>query len=138
MTDTPPLSEPLDFLSERDDHTGSWTRGDPDDALIESLNRYGWVVTLPDGDTHECALARERGAYVGWCDCDGYRYHDGPCAHLCALRKADFVNDHDVEDQPIRIPDTESSPEPVTDGGQPVEPAAGHDGRQFGRPEGRL
>lgn len=138
MTENPPLSEPLDFLSERDDHTSSWTRGDPADALIESRSRYGWLVTLPDGEPHECALARERGAYVGWCDCDGYRYHDGPCAHLCALRKADFIHADDLEGDRIHIPDTETAREPVTDGGRVVEHAAGSDGREFGRPEGRL
>lgn len=139
MSDAAPHSEPLDFLAERDDQTRSWQRGDPDEALIESLNRFGWLVTLPDGDAHRCALAREHGAYVGWCDCNGYQYHDGPCAHLCALRKADFIHAHDLEDQRISIPET-GDREAATDGGRTIveRKAAGADGREFGRPEGRL
>ncbi len=89
--------EPLDFLTERDDQTGSWTRAHPDDALIEPFGRFGYKVTLRGGDdVHYCALGLEDGEYTGRCDCKGWQYHDGPCAHLCTLRKAHFLGQIDV------------------------------------------
>lgn len=132
---------PLDFLTERDDQTGSWRRAveDGGDAELESLNRYGWRVEFPDGEPHLCAIGTERGARVGWCDCKGFEYSDGPCAHLCTLRQAEVVAPESVEEDSIDVPDTEADADrAMTDGGEVVEPAAGHDGRQFGRPEGRL
>jgi hypothetical protein len=135
------FSLPLDFLTERDDYTQSWQRGAPlDDATeIERLNRYGWRVELPDGDPHLCGLGTERGAYVGWCDCKGFKYGDGPCAHLCTLRQAEFIDACDVDDERVRIPSTDADADALaTDGGEVVEHAAGADGREFGRPEGRL
>jgi len=147
VTDTAPLSDPLDFRTEYDDQTGSWRRADSVNALIEPHNRYGWKVLLPDSDTvHELAIARERGAWVGWCDCKGYRCHDGPCAHLITIRQGHEVDDPDANGDPIHVPTVET-PTPtdattddraMTDGGEVVEHAAGSDGRQFGRPEGRL
>lgn len=84
----------LDFEAERDAETTSWERAAPQAALIERLGRYGWTVMLPGGDAHVCALGRrDDGLYVGFCKCKGYRYHDGACAHLCTLRKADFLGE---------------------------------------------
>ncbi len=90
--------ESIDFLEERDDETRSWTRAHPDHALIEAFGRFGYKVTLRDGeDVHFCALGIENGEYIGRCDCKGWQYHDGLCAHLCTLRKADFIGLIDVE-----------------------------------------
>lgn len=89
-----PEQRTLDFDAERDDETTSWERADPRSALIERLGRYGWKVMLPGGDFHICGLGRRRdGQYDGFCKCKGYQYHEGACAHLCTLRKADFLGD---------------------------------------------
>lgn len=89
--------EPVDFKAERDDRTESWARAHPDDALIEPFGRFGYKVTLRDGeDVHYCALGIDDSEYVGRCDCKGWQYHDGPCAHLCTLRKAAFLGRIDV------------------------------------------
>lgn len=94
----PTDGELVDFLEQRDNETESWARADPRDALIESFGRFGYKVTLRDGDdVHYCALGIEDGEYVGRCDCKGWKYHDGPCAHLCTLRKADFLGVIDLE-----------------------------------------
>ncbi|MCU4926668.1 hypothetical protein OB905_11855 [Halobacteria archaeon AArc-dxtr1] len=91
--------EPLDFLEQRDTNTDSWIRAHPADALLEKFGRYGYKVTLRGGaDVHYCALGIENGEYIGRCDCKGWQYHDGPCAHLCTLRKADFIGVIDVEE----------------------------------------
>jgi hypothetical protein len=84
---------PLEFEHERDQETESWARADPRAALIERRAWNRWLVTLPGGDTHLCRLEREHGAYLGDCDCAGFEFHDGPCAHLCTLRKAEFLGE---------------------------------------------
>lgn len=84
--------ERLDFEAERDADTTSWERAQPDDALIERWGRYGYLVTLPGGEAHFCAIGQRPGGgeFIGWCRCKGFSYHDGPCAHLCTIRKADW------------------------------------------------
>lgn len=142
----------LDFQQEADERTTSWTRADPRSALVEKVDPITFRVMLRDGgSSHTVNYTRERGAYVGQCDCKGWDYRDrdgSPCAHLCVLRQAEFIRASDVNGQPIRAEDsaalvggTESDPDrqPVTDGGQEiVPPTSGEDGRVFGRPEGRL
>jgi len=88
----------LEFEQEKDGPSTSWKRARPKEALIESFGRFGYKVTLRDGEeVHYCALGLEGGEYIGRCDCNGWKYHDGPCAHLCTLRKADFIGEIDVE-----------------------------------------
>lgn len=144
----------LDFRTEADERTTSWERADPRAALVERVDPITFRVMLQDGaSSHTVNYARERGAYVGACDCKGWDYRereDSPCAHLCVLRKAEFVGFRDMDGTPIRAADSASvvspgasrvDPEkrPMTDGGKTVAaPPAGHDGREFGRPEERL
>ena len=92
-------------------------------------------------------LGKVYGEYVGQCKtlvdegsepCKGFLYNEGPCAHLCTLRKAEFIGP--VEVNGIRIEEApESRQALVADcGREAVENvAAGADGRVFGRPEGR-
>ncbi|MEE6208617.1 hypothetical protein U3A55_00385 [Salarchaeum sp. III] len=112
------MSPPLDFPRERDNETSSWTRADPDRALIERTSRYAYFVTLPDGHVHRCAYAVENGEYIGRCDCDGFRYHDGPCAHLCTLRKAEFGHDETTHGERIKAA---PAGEDWTTAGKPTE-----------------
>jgi len=82
----------------------SWQRANPDVALIESTGRYGYRVNLPDGDAHLCALGVENAHHVGVCDCKGWQHNDGPCAHLCTIRKAAFLEIDDVRGDTVKIP----------------------------------
>jgi len=86
---------PLAFRTERDQDTGSWGRAAPDTALVERTGRYSYLVMLPGGSVHRVAYAREDGVYQGRCDCKGWEYRDrrfSPCAHLCTLRQAEFID----------------------------------------------
>jgi len=82
----------------------SWQRADAQAALIESTGRYGYLVTLPDGDAHLCALAVDDDEHVGVCDCKGWEHNDGPCAHLCTVRKAAFLEISDVRGNTVKLP----------------------------------
>jgi len=131
----------LDFRGEAHVDSTSWQRADPDAALIERTGPTEWLVTLPGGSAHRCRYGLERGGRVGYCDCEGFRFRDddaSPCAHLCTLRQADFIDGEDVRGQRVEAVDTfeEIEREIVADGG--LEAAVGADGRTFGRPEGRL
>ncbi|PSQ06137.1 hypothetical protein BRC97_07095 [Halobacteriales archaeon QS_6_71_20] len=132
----------LDFEAARDDGGTSWERADGLAALIERASTFGWRVSLPDGgDAHSVALADESGAFVGWCDCEGFHWNDGPCAHLCALRKAAFVRASTTGGERVRIASTsvEDQPGAVADGGHHVDQALREDavgGRRVGG-EGR-
>ena len=144
----------LDFKREAREETTSWQRANPRKALVERTDAVTFRVMLQDGDSsHTVQYTRERGAYCGYCDCKGWDYRDredSPCAHLCVLRKAEFIGASDTNGLPIYAQDsatvvdpsaTEVEPDtrPVTDGGETVAaPPAGSDGRQFGRPEERL
>jgi len=142
----------LDFKQERDTGGDSWQRANPDAALIEQVDTNTYLVLLPGGETHECSYGTERSGRVGYCDCKGWEFRDddnSPCAHLCTLRKAEFIDGDDVRGQPIKAESTigeiepgatEPEPEVRADGGRrgPDEYTAGSDGETFGRPEGQL
>lgn len=80
------------------------------------------VDTLPDGNAHIWGLRRRRdGRYAGFCK--GYGNHHGACAHLHALKNADFLGDvettHSVTSRSHTArssrPPAPSSSEPVAD-----------------------
>lgn len=121
-TDDSAPGERLDFEALAGTDQTSWERADPEKALIEPLGRYGYRVTLPDGDAHLVAVAVEDGEYVGDCDCKAAEYHDDPCAHLSTVRKAAFAGDEDVHGDPVTIPRVdldahERGEQAVADGG---------------------
>ena len=107
---------PIDFEAERDRDSSSWERACEQPVLIERVAWDRWIVTLADSeDTHLVQLHRDHGAYLGHCtvaeadeECPGWKYHDGPCAHLCAVRRAEFGNRTDTHGQPIRVFDIEA------------------------------
>lgn len=101
----PATPEPLDFRTQQRARTESWERAEPDAALLERQGWDTWLVTLPGGDVHELQLRRENGAYLGTCDCAGFEYHEGPCAHLCTVRKADYIHSDDVTGERVRVLD---------------------------------
>ena len=85
---------PVDVDSIRGTDSTAWERGsdDPGKAAVESAQESDdaayRAVRLPDGDPHATLLVEAAGSdngsgpFAGACDCDGWRYHDGPCAHL--------------------------------------------------------
>ncbi|GGM69367.1 hypothetical protein J2752_001960 [Halarchaeum rubridurum] len=110
----------LDFASVRDADSTSWTRANPDRALIEQRGPTTFIVMLRDGAAaHDVTYGLERGARVGFCDCDGYKYSDEsvPCAHLCVLRKAEFIGATSVDGERIEAVDTAVLAETDTDPG---------------------
>ncbi|MCT9095266.1 hypothetical protein [Haloarchaeobius sp. HME9146] len=105
----------LDFEGERDGATTSWERADPEAALIERFSHFGYRVCLPGGSHHMIAIACDGDEYVGRCDCRGFEYQTGPCAHLCTIRKAEFIDAETIDDEPVTV-------EPVTEETVRLEP----------------
>jgi hypothetical protein len=65
-------------------------------VVIHPQGRFLYRVALTDKPederrTHlaEYYLNSEDGQLQGRCACDGWRFHDGPCAHLWGLHEAD-------------------------------------------------
>ncbi|TKR27947.1 SWIM zinc finger family protein [Natronomonas salsuginis] len=97
-------SRPLNFTAEREQETTSFERADPTASLIEQRSPQSWTVSLPDGDgTHHVTLIQDYGVYIGRCTCEGFQYNEGPCAHLCTIRKADTIGYPDVNGTPVSI-----------------------------------
>ena len=100
MTD----SRPLDVENERDEQTTSFQRDEQTTALIENKAQNVWTVSLPDGDgTHRVALITDYGVFIGQCTCDGFNFHEKPCAYLFTIRKADTIGYPDVDGKPVEI-----------------------------------
>jgi len=126
------MTDLLDFLTERDDHTQSWSRSDPLHAVLRPTAGDTYEVKLPDGAFHQVRLQRDHGAWTGTCDCKGFEYNDGPCAHLCALRRAYWTAEHQPSDPagrdiygthvhvPVVEDDQHAQPEARADGGHDV------------------
>lgn len=55
----------LDFEAERDEQTTNFERADP-----------------------TAAITADYGVFIGRCTCDGFDFHEKPCAHLGTIRKA--------------------------------------------------
>lgn len=90
-------------------------RADPHAALIEQQAAHAWTVSLPDGDgTHRVVLIADNGVYLGRCTCDGFDFHEGPCAHLCTIRKADTIGCPDVNARPINIQRVNEIPKTIS------------------------
>jgi hypothetical protein len=84
----------------------SWERADPRGALIEPVSECAWRVLLPDAEEgeHVVVLARDHDGYRGRCDCPGFEYNDGPCAHLATVRQADFGRIEDIGGEIVDVP----------------------------------
>lgn len=140
-------TKPINFERARDSDSRSWQRACDKPCLIERVGWDRWKVFFRDSENvHLVQLHRDHGAYLGSChvdddddreECPGWAYHDGPCAHLCAIRHAAYGQQPgepgdpltDTRGQPVRIYDIEAvgaaaadhyaEPEnrPVADGG---------------------
>ncbi|DAC85286.1 SWIM zinc finger family protein [Haloterrigena jeotgali icosahedral virus 1] len=76
----------LDFEAAEDELTSSWERALEEAAEIEPMQPGEFAVRFETSDrTHVVRLAGDGAGYAGRCTCPGYQFHDGPCAHLCAV-----------------------------------------------------
>lgn len=118
---------PLDFALVRENYPDRWdrVRNGVELALVERVAWDRWIVTLPDGgEPWKVRLRSDHGAYEGACEappgavrdhdrCPGHKWHDGPCAHLCTVRLADWCNRNgmgpilDTRGEEIRVHDVE-------------------------------
>ena len=100
---------PVDIDSVRGGESVAWERGKgaAGKAAVDVRAATGAaVVRLPDGDPHATILVEaagdETGPFAGACDCEGWRYHEGPCAHLVTravrnvLRSGEVPTDVDL------------------------------------------
>lgn len=76
----------IDFRTAEDDHTSSWQRALEDDAEITEVKPGRFAVQFDDSESgHVVHLTGDGSSYGGNCSCPGWKFHTGPCAHLCAV-----------------------------------------------------
>ena len=101
------IGESLNFERLAGSEDTSWKKAVPYKSDIEQISRLGYKVRSPNGEEwHHVVLAAERDHHVGLCDCKGWEYNDGPCVHLCAVRKAAWTGvtpERDINGRTIRI-----------------------------------
>jgi len=89
------LERNADVLRIRDARgTESWERAKQADAEdVEQLEPLGrFRLELPDGDPHDLVVLKTgEDDLVGACDCDGFRFHSHPCAHMAAMAQLDAL-----------------------------------------------
>jgi len=103
---------PVDIDSVRGGESVAWERGKgaAGKAAVDVRAATGAaIVRLPDGDPHATILVEaagdETGPFAGACDCEGWRYHEGPCAHLVTravrnvLRSGEVPTDVDLYEE---------------------------------------
>jgi len=88
--------ERLDFSQIADAYPERFQKVDLAAAKLVSDDGAQFVVERPDGDGHVVELVSALSHYWGQCTCDGFEYHDGPCSHLCALKRAEGVGLVDI------------------------------------------
>jgi hypothetical protein len=125
----------VDIAGARDRETEVWERGKQHagDAAVEVRQDVGAaVVRLPDGDPHATLLVEgagsDNGPFAGACDCKGYQYHDGPCAHLVTRAVRSILRSGEVPEDVQRYQELANAggPEPDADS----EDAAGDEKRE--------
>lgn len=102
---TPPQWVAQDFEVLRNAESKSWTRADPNAAMIETTGADAWTVWLRDGsEPHSARLRSDHGRHEGFCDCRGFEFFRR-CAHLSVIRKAAFIGATDTHGTPVTIPE---------------------------------
>jgi hypothetical protein len=123
--------DPLDFQQVAEIHPDRYQKCDAIESSVVDEGSGEWSVTrTPDADTHHCHLATHGPHYYGGCDCKGYQFNDGPCSHLCLLRRleaAEYLSlpelrirsvEGDVVERQQELADSVADPLPATDGGR--------------------
>jgi hypothetical protein len=98
MTELPHKARRVDPVAARDQQSESFRRARDEDVVVdESKTPNRSHVRVGDGDVHDVALVEDQEGYVGFCDCDGFAFHEdlpgGACAHIVALAMEAMFDD---------------------------------------------
>lgn len=97
---------PLEF---RNRESGSYQRTEDAGMIVQTRGHFRWDVSITDSkNPHTVVLFWDRGDLRGGCDCRGFEYKHGACAHLWSIwRAAEFgtATIHKLEDALDGSPD---------------------------------
>lgn len=85
---TPRMFSPEDTDSESESVARAETAG----VVLRRIGTFTYLTRLTDAESdnpHDVRLATEQDKMIGTCDCLGFEHHDGPCAHLLAVCRAE-------------------------------------------------
>jgi len=89
----------VDPFEARDQQSESFRRARDNDVRVQESDAPGRAtVKIADGDTHDVVLVEDDRGHVGYCDCDGFHFHEGDlpgdsCAHIVALSMESVLDD---------------------------------------------
>lgn len=116
VTDEAPVT--LDFSTACRD-SDSFQRTEDYGMVVNPVGRFQFDVAITDShNLHRVQMYVADHGLEGRCDCKGFKYSEGPCAHLWSVHKADTYGA--VEVAPLRAA-LDGTPECPTCGGQPPE-----------------
>lgn len=123
----------LEFAAIRDAYPDRYEKVSLAAAQIVDDDGPRYVVKRPESDdAHICELVTSLAHAWGTCGCEGYKFNDGPCSHLCAVWRAeqnDLVEipsatptaiSVEIHDDQTELAQHSAEPEqrPVADGGE--------------------
>lgn len=89
--DLPHKARRVDPFAARDAQSEPFRRARDEEIDVEPDNQANrsWVQ-VGDGDKHKVALVEDQDGLVGYCDCDGFAFHEGElagdcCTHIIAM-----------------------------------------------------
>lgn len=88
----------VDPFEARDQQSDPFKRARGEDVIVDPGEAVGRAtVIVGEGDPHDVVLVEDDEGYVGYCDCDGFAFHEGElagdcCTHLVALAMESVVN----------------------------------------------
>lgn len=79
-------------LEFRNRSSGSYQRTEDAGMIVQPRGKFRWDVSITDSKRpHAVILFWDGGRLRGACDCRGFEYKRGPCAHLWSVwRAAEF------------------------------------------------
>jgi len=88
----------VDPFAARDEQSEPFRRARDEDVTVDVGDAVGRAtVIVGEGDPHDVVLVEDDEGHVGYCDCDGFAFHEGDlagdcCTHLVALAMESVVN----------------------------------------------
>jgi len=113
----------VDPFAARDEQSEPFRRARDEDVTVDPGDAVGRAtVIVGDGDPHDVVLVEDGEGYAGYCDCDGFAFHEGElagdcCTHLVALAMESVVNGGLIQtlDDVVDVQDASDEPDEAVD-----------------------
>jgi len=113
----------VDPFAARDEQSEPFRRARDEDVTVDVGDAPGRAaVIVGEGDPHDVVLVEDDEGYAGYCDCDGFAFHEGDlagdcCTHLVALAMESVVNGGLIQtlDDVVDVQEASDEPDDATE-----------------------